>query len=165
MMSAAVLAVVLAPILIRWACTLANRRSDVRDKFRPSPPLRAVYPGGLIMFGWCFAFEASNVWNSGSRPNIGDILGLMLAAGGLAMTILSWPIVVEVFNEGLTWQRLLVKRNVTWREVEDVNTDMSGGLVIYLSGDRRINVGQYTEGRPELKAFITEHALGRIVSS
>jgi hypothetical protein len=38
---------------------------------------------------------------------------------------------------------------------------MGGGLVIYLSGDRRINVGQYTEGRTELKAFITEHIKDR----
>ena len=44
-------------------------------------------------------------------------------------------------------------------------SDMSGGLVIYLSGDRRINVGQYTEGRPQLKAFITEHAQGGTASS
>jgi len=164
-MSAAVLAVVLAPILIRWAYTLANKPSGTADKFRPSSPLRAIYPGGLIMFGWGLAFEVSNIWNSGEKPGWGDLLGLVLAAGFLAMTILSWPIVVEVSEGGLTWHRLLVRRHVAWREVEDVNTDMSGGLVIYLSGDRRINVGQYTEGRPELKAFIAEHARGVRVSS
>jgi hypothetical protein len=32
-MSAAVLAVVFVPILIRWAYTLANRPTDVKDKF------------------------------------------------------------------------------------------------------------------------------------
>jgi hypothetical protein len=159
-MSAAVLAVLLVPILIRWTYTLANRPSDVKGKFRPSAPLRVLYPGGIIMFGWGLAFEASNVWNSGGRPNGGDVLGLVLAAGFLAMTIVSWPVVVEVSEEGLTWHRLLLRRHVPWREVEDVNTDTTDGLVIYLSNDRRINVDQYTEGRPELKTFICEH-IGR----
>ena len=160
-MSAAVLAVVFVPILIRWAYTLANRPTDVKDKFRPSAPLRAMYPGGLVMFGWGLVFEAGNVWNSGTKVEWGDALGLVFAVGLLAMTVLSWPIVVEVSEEGLTWHRLLIRRHVNWREVEDVNTDMGGGLVIYLSGDRRINVGQYTEGRTELKAFIAEHIKDR----
>ncbi|MFZ1918910.1 MAG: hypothetical protein WAU58_15150 [Terriglobales bacterium] len=78
----------------------------------------------------------------------------MLGFGFLAMTIFSWPIVVEVSDERLTWHHLLFRRHVLWQEVEDVNTDGKGGLVIYLTKDRRINVGRYTQGRPELKAFI-----------
>jgi len=160
-MSAAVLAVVFVPILIRWAHTLANRPTDVKDKFRPSAPLRALYPSGIIIGCWGLAFEAGNVLRSGGKPNPWDVLGGLVFAVFLAMTILSWPIVVEVSEEGLTWHRLLIRRYVNWREVEDVNTDMGGGLVIYLSGDRRINVGQYTEGRTELKAFIAEHIKDR----
>ena len=161
-MSTGVLAVVLVPVLIRWTYALANRPSSVRNKFRPSPPLRALYPGGLIMFGRATAFEAGNVWNSGLRPNGGDVLGLVLGAGFLAMTVFSWPIVVEVSDEGLAWHHLLLRRHATWREVEDVNTDMSGGLVIYLSNGRRLEVDQYTEGRPELKALICRN-IGRAV--
>ena len=157
-MPTAVLAVVLVPVLIRWTYALANRPSSVKNKFRLSPPLRVLYPGGLIMFGWEVAFESGNVWKSGIRPSGGDVLGLVLSAGFLVMTIVSWPVVVEVSDEGLTWwHHLLLKRHVVWREVEDVNADMGGGLVIYLSGGRRIEVGQYTEGRPELKAFICKH--------
>ena len=114
------------------------------------------------MFGWGLAFEADNVWNSGARLNGGDIQGLVLFAGFLAMTIFSWPIVVEVSDEGLAWHHLLLRRHATWREVEDVNTDMGGGLVIYLSEDRRIEVGEYTEGRTELKAFICKNIERRV---
>jgi hypothetical protein len=36
MISAAVIAAVLAPALIRWAYTLANKPSEVKNKFMPS---------------------------------------------------------------------------------------------------------------------------------
>jgi hypothetical protein len=155
--SSAVLAVVLVPFLIRWTYTLANRPSDVKDKFRPSPPLRALYPGGLIMFGWAIAFEVSNLWHGDPNYIVGDTLGLVLGAGFLAMTILSWPIVFEVSEERLTWHHLLFSRHVPWQEVEDVSTDLKDGLVIYLINNRRIKVCPYIEGRKELKAFILKH--------
>jgi hypothetical protein len=112
------------------------------------------------MFGWVVAFEASAVWQDDPKYRWGDTLGLVLGVGFLAMTILSWPIVVEVSEERLTWHHLLFRRHVPWQEVEDVNTDAKGGLVIYLTNDRRINVGPYMQGRPELKAFILKR-IGR----
>ena len=111
------------------------------------------------MFGWIVAFEISSLWNG--DPDIGaDIFALVLGGGFLAMTIFSWPIVVEVSDARLTWHHLLFRRRVPWQEVEDVNTDMKGGLVIYLTDDRRINVGSYTQGRLELKTFILKR-IGR----
>ena len=112
------------------------------------------------MFGWVVAFEASAVWQDDPKYRWGDTLGLVLGVGFLAMTILSWPIVVEVSEERLTWHHLLFRRHVPWQEVEDGNADAKGGLVIYLTNDRRINVGPYMQGRPELKAFILKR-IGR----
>ena len=159
-MSAAALALVLIPLLMRWTYRLANRPSEIEDKFLPSPPLRALYPGGLIMFGWVTAFEGTNVFASGGRWNWGDALGLTIGIGALVMTIVSWPVTVEVSADRLTWHHLVQRHSASWNEVEDVNTDMSNGLVIYLTNNRRIEVGPYTQGRPELKQYILRR-LGR----
>ena len=70
----------------------------------------------------------------------------------------SWPIVIEVSEKELAWHKLVFRRHVAWDEVEDVNTGMDGGLIVYLSQSRRINVSSYTEGRLELKEFICKHS-------
>ncbi len=111
-MSAAALAIVLIPLLMRWTYRLANRPSEVQNKYLPSPPLRALYPGGLIMFGWGTAFESTNVFASGGRWNWGDVLGLILGLGFLVMTILSWPVTVEVSSDKLTWHHLIRRHSV-----------------------------------------------------
>ena len=158
MMSAAALAVIVVPILIRWVYKSANAPSESLGKFRPAAPLRALYPGGLVMFGWCFAFEVTNVWHSAGKLRFEDAGGLALATAGLAVTMLSWPIVIEVSEKELAWHKLVFRRHVAWDEVEDVNTGMDGGLIVYLSQSRRINVSSYTEGRLELKEFIFKHS-------
>src|ERR1700691_4672293 len=112
-MSAAPLALLIVPILIRWAYMLGNKPSEVTNKFLPSRPVRVVYPAGLIMFGWGMAFETVNVLNSGGKPELGDVLGLILGAGFLAMTIFSWPVVIEVSEEELKWHYLLARRHVS----------------------------------------------------
>jgi hypothetical protein len=110
------------------------------------------------MFGWVTAFETFDLWNLLHSPKKGaiggDILGLALGISFLCMTVLSWPVTVEISGERLTWHHMLFRHHAAWRDVEDVNTITRGGLVIYLSGNRRINVGEYTEGRPELKSLI-----------
>jgi hypothetical protein len=156
MLSAAVLAVVIAPILIRWTGLLANRGEEVRGKFLPSPPLRALYPGGLIMFGWGVAYEVNNAWSL-HRLEWADLLGFLLAVGFLTMTVVSWPIVVEVRVEGIRWHGLIRRYHAEWKQVEDVNITMNGGLIIYLSGDRRVEVGEYTQGREDLRRMICGH--------
>ena len=91
-MSAAALAIVLIPLLMRWTYRLANKPSDVQDRFLPSPPLRALYPGGLIMFGWGTAFYATTIFASDERWNWSTILGLVCGITFLGMTIVSWPV-------------------------------------------------------------------------
>jgi hypothetical protein len=51
----AILAAALAPVVIRWSLSLANKRSTDGKHFRPVATLRALYPGGLIMMGWATA--------------------------------------------------------------------------------------------------------------
>lgn len=106
------------------------------------------------MFGWASAFEAMSVVSDRGRVLVSDLLGLILTTGFLTMTVLSWPVTVQVSQDELTWHHLLRRHRVPWKDVQDVNTDMSTGLIIYLSGDRRIEVGRYTEGRRELRQYI-----------
>lgn len=153
----AVLAVLVAPILIRWSFVLANRPSSLSNKFRPSPPLRVVYPGGLIMFGWATLYYVALVLDPKQAKTGWDFLALVLSILFLGMTLYSWPVVVEVSEGGLTWHKLLRRRFVKWADVEDVSTDMDGALVIYGRDGLRIQVNQYTEGRPDLKRFVEAH--------
>ena len=153
----AVLAVLVAPILIRWSLVLANRPSSQANKFRPSPPIRVVYPGGLIMFGWTTLYYATLVLDPKQAKTGWDFVALVLSIVFLGMTLYSWPVVIEVCERGLTWHRLLRRRFVKWNDVEDVSTDMDGALVIYGRSGLRIQVSQYTEGRPELKRFVETH--------
>src|ERR1700756_241438 len=60
----AILAVLVAPILIRWSFMLAKKTSEDGVTFRPAPTLRAVYPGGLLLSLWGVAFYLDEAWKS-----------------------------------------------------------------------------------------------------
>jgi hypothetical protein len=150
--------------MIRWSFVLANRPTSQANKYRPSPPLRVVYPGGLIMFGWGVLFYVSVMLDPKETMSGGDFVVLVVCAVFLGTTLCSWPVVIEVSERGLTWHRLLRRRFVGWTEIKDVSVDMDGGLVIYGRGGLRIEVSQYTEGRAELKQYIKSHKLSNLLT-
>ena len=155
--SAAVVAVFLAPLLIRWSLTLANRPPEDVTKFSPSPPLRAVYPAGIVMFGWVSLYYLDLLLDAHQRANGWNWVGLLCGFLFFGMTITSWPSIVLVKPGGLNVHRLVFHKFVKWEDIEDVGSGMDGDVTIYLKGNGRIEISQFTEGRSQLKALIRKN--------
>jgi hypothetical protein len=153
---AAILAVVTAPLLVRWAATLANKPSADGATFRPSPPLRAIYPGILIAGFWGLGYFLSEAWEVGFQLIWSDVLGLV---GMLALSltaILSWPPTLWVVQGGLYCQKFASRRFFQWDQIDSADSGMDGELIIYLKDGRQIEVSQFIEGRYQLKSLIRE---------
>jgi hypothetical protein len=154
---AAILAVLVAPILVRWSFMLANRRSEDGVTFRPAPTLRAVYPGGLLLSLWGVAFYLDQAWENWFALRWNDWFGL-LGMVALALTaILSWPPTIRVATDGLHWSRLLGRRVMKWDQIAAADTGMDGELVIHGRSGERYEVNQFIQGRPELKSIVEKH--------
>ncbi len=151
---AAILGVLLAPILIRWTFTLANKPSEDGCTFRPAPTLRAVYPAVLILGLWGVSFYIDEAWKARFALQWNDWLGL-IGMIALALTaILSWPPTIRATEEGLRWTRLFGSRFIKWEQIEAAESGMDGELVIHGHHGERYEVSQFIQGRPELKALI-----------
>lgn len=153
---AAIIAAVFAPLLVSWAASLANRPSADGVRFRPSPPLRAVYPGVLIAGIWGVIFYLNESREAGFTLAWNDWLGLM---GMLALSltaILSWPPTILAGKEGLYLHSLFTRKLVTWSQIDSAESGMDGELTIYAKNGLRFEVSRFVEGRQQLKELIRE---------
>ncbi len=151
---AAILAVLLAPVLVRWSYSLANKTSEDGVTFRPAPTLRAVYPGVLVLSLWGVSFYLDEAWKVKFALQWNDWLGLIGMIALVLTAILSWPPTIRATEEGLRWNRLFGSRLIKWEQIEAAESGMDGELVIHGHRGERYEVSQFILGRPELKALI-----------
>jgi hypothetical protein len=151
---AAILAVLLAPILIRWSITLGNKPSEDGATFRPVPTLRAVYPGVLLAGLWGVSFYLNEAWKTQFALQWNDWLGLMGMTALSLTAILSWPPTVRTVEDGLHWSRLFGSRFIKWDQIKAADSGMDGQLTIYGHSGDRYEISQYIQGRSQLKALI-----------
>ena len=152
---AAVLAVLLVPMLVARSRTLASKPSVDGKAFRPSPPLRALYPGTLVAFTWGVASSSLEAWEKGfSSFGFGDWFGLVGMLVLFLVNVFSWPVTIVVTDDGLKWRRLLVRRLIPWSSIKNTVLDMVQALIIFDHSDKRYEVSQFIEGRPQLKTII-----------
>jgi hypothetical protein len=142
------------PALTRWSVRLASRKSEYGTTFRPSPPLRAAYPGVLIASLLAEFFYAKDLWEAKSLPGVMDwvSVGAMLALA--LVCVISWPPTLHATPEGLQWRRLLSCRFIPWDQIEAAYMGMDRDMVIIAKGNRRYEVSNHVQGLPQLKALI-----------
>jgi hypothetical protein len=142
------------PLITAWSQRLASKNSEDGTTFRPSPPLRAVYPGVLIASILAEFFFVKDLREANRPPTFTDWLGLAGMLIILLGCIFSWPPTLRATPAGLWWQRLLSRRFIPWDQVESAYSGMDKDLVISAKGNQRYEVSQYIQGRAELKALI-----------
>lgn len=145
-----------APALTRWSVRLAGRNNENGTTFRPSPPLRAVYPGILIASLLLEFFMAKDLREAKSPPIVTDWVAV---AGVLALVltcVITWPPTIFATPEGLLWRRLFSRRFIPWDQIEAAYMEMEKDMVIIAKGDQRYEVSKHIQGLEQLRALIKE---------
>lgn len=155
---AAIIAAVVAPLLVSWAASLANRPSANGASFRPSPPIRAVYPGVLIAGIWGVIFYLNEFREAGFTLAWNDWLGLVGMVALSLTAVLSWPSTILTDKEGLYLHTLFGRKLIAWDQIDSADSGMDGELTIYAKNGLRFEVSKFVEGRPQLKELIRERA-------
>ena len=147
--------VFLVAVLVPTALALSKGRKSVDlHEFRPAPALRAVYPGVSVACILAEYFYIKELWEAKHPPAAIDWVALAGVFGVLLTGVLSWPPSVYVSSDGLRWRRLFSRQFIPWRQIESAHSGIDGNLVIFVTGGRRYEVSEYTEGVIELKAVI-----------
>jgi hypothetical protein len=147
---------VVVPALTNWSIRLARGASDSGTTFRPSPVLRAVYPGVMIACLLLDCFYAKELWEAKRLPGVMDCVCL---AGMLAlalMCVITWPPTIFATPVGLRWWRLLSRRFIPWDQIEAAYIGMKRDMVIIAKGNQRYEVSEHVQGLEQLRAIIKE---------
>jgi len=148
--------VVGVPLILAWCERLASKSVGEKTTFRPAPPLRAVYPGMLIASILAEFFYAKDLWEAKRYPTLMDWVAMIGMLAIFCICVFSWPPTLRATPEGLLWYRLFYRRFIPWNQIENAYSGMDQDMVIFTKSGHRYEINQYTEGRTELKALISQ---------